>query len=315
MKRHWQLTRSADGTVSEAVQPGERSFVWIHLDGKEASALQWLERESGVPQHIVRSLAALETRPRIEQYDGGALINLRGLAAIPDDDMDELVSIRLWATGGKVISISFRTLLGIDRVHEEMLEGRLKDPGDLITSLAMQITDRLDPHIAELGDVIDQCEIDLEPDKAFVMRRTIGRVRSEAIGFRRFVAPQRLALERLSAITCHWMDQDDQFHIREAADRFARMTEELEAIRERSALLHEQLTDLRSEMIETRALLLSIVALIFLPLTFITGLFGMNVEGIPLAHSPWSFWGVTIFCVVVSVGVAAYFIRARWSRH
>ena len=62
------------------------------------------------------------------------------------------------------------------------------------------------------------------------------------------------------------------------------MAEELEAVRERSALLHEQLTDLRAEEIDQRSLLISVVAFIFLPLTFITGLLGMNVEGIPYAH-------------------------------
>jgi zinc transporter len=205
-------------------------------------------------------------------------------------------------------------MLGIDRVHEQMAEGRLKDPGDLITSVAMQITDRLDPHISELGDTIDDCETGLSPVQAYALRREISRVRSEAIGYRRFVAPQRQALERLAMLTCDWLAEDDLFHVREAADRFARMAEELEAIRERSALLHEQLTDLRSEMLETRALLISIVALIFLPLTFVTGLLGMNVEGIPYAHSPWSFWGVVIFCFVVAAVITAYFVKARWSR-
>jgi zinc transporter len=88
------------------------------------------------------------------------------------------------------------------------------------------------------------------------------------------------------------------------------MAEELEAVRERSALIHEQLTDLRSEQIENRALLLSIVALIFLPLTFLTGLLGMNVDGIPAAHQPWAFWGV-VFCVVIAV-ITGWFAAARW---
>src|SRR3546814_1550027 len=60
------------------------------------------------------------------------------------------------------------------------------------------------------------------------------------------------------------------------------MAEELEAVRERSALLHEQLTDLRTEQIDQRSLIVALIALIFLPLTFVTGLFGMNVEGIPI---------------------------------
>jgi len=138
-------------------------------------------------------------------------------------------------------------------------------------------------------------------------------VRSDAIGYRRFVAPQRQALERLAGLMCGWLNEDDRMHLREAADRFARMAEELEAIRERSALLHEQLTDLRAEMLDTRALLLSIVALIFLPLTFITGLLGMNVEGIPYAHEPWAFWGVVGFCVVIAAAITGYFVKARWS--
>ena len=102
-----------------------------------------------------------------------------------------------------------------------------------------------------------------------------------AIAFRRFVAPDRDALSTLAAMDVDWLEEQDRLHINEAADRFARMTEELEAVRERSALLHEQLTDLRAEQVDQRALVISIVAFIFLPLTFITGLLGMNVEGIP----------------------------------
>ena len=68
---------------------------------------------------------------------------------------------------------------------------------------------------------------------------------------RRFVAPDRDALVTLAQLDFDWLAEDDRLHIREAADRFARMTEELEAVRERAALLHEQLTDMRGELIET----------------------------------------------------------------
>jgi zinc transporter len=118
----------------------------------------------------------------------------------------------------------------------------------------------------------------------------------------------------LAGLDFSWLAEEDRLHIREAADRFARMTEELEAVRERSALLHEQLTDLRGEQMETRALLISIVAFIFLPLTFITGLLGMNVEGIPYAETPWAFWGVVAFCFVIGALVLAWFMWRHWLR-
>ena len=94
----------------------------------------------------------------------------------------------------------------------------------------------------------------------------------------------------------------------------ARMAEELEAIRERSQLMREELTDRRAELMDTRGLLISIVALIFLPLTFLTGLLGMNVAGIPFAHAPWAFWGVVLFCIAISAMMAIYFVQTRWTR-
>jgi zinc transporter len=111
-----------------------------------------------------------------------------------------------------------------------------------------------------------------------------------------------------------WLRDDDRLHIAAAADRAARMAEELEAIRERAALIHETLTDLRAELIDQRSLLIAVAAMVFLPLTFITGLFGMNVEGIPYSHHPWSFWTITGFSIVVGAGVTAYFVRRHWFR-
>src|SRR3546814_13252669 len=91
-----------------------------------------------------------------------------------------------------------------------------------------------------------------------------------------------------------------------------RSSNRLEAFRERAALAHEELTDLRGEQLDRRSLLVSIVALIFLPVTFITGLLGSNVQGIPFAHQPWAFWGVFAFCVLIALAVGLSFAAARW---
>ena len=129
---------------------------------------------------------------------------------------------------------------------------------------------------------------------------------------RRFLNPQRAALEKLAAMPNDWLGDDDRLHLSAAADRAARMAEELESIRERAALVHETLTDLRAEQIDQRSLIIAVVAMVFLPLTFITGLLGMNVAGIPFAHEPWAFWGVFWICAAMAVAIAAYFVRRHW---
>jgi zinc transporter len=294
---------------------GPQGFFWVHLDGRDDETLAWLRGRPELTPAIVAALTAVETRPRTEEMGDGALINLRGLGDTPEDDPDRLVSIRLWAGKGRVFSVGFRSLAAIDAVCDRMKAGKVRDPGDLIAALAMAITATLDEKVASIGDLLDDCEVKIEPDQhAYGMRHVIGGARSDAIEYRRFVVPQRTALERLAALDAPWLEEDDRVHLREAADRFARMGEELEAVRERAALMHEQLTDMRAEQIDSRTLILSIVALIFLPLTFITGLLGMNVEGIPFAHAPWAFWGVVGVCAGIAVAITAYFVRAHWLR-
>jgi zinc transporter len=293
---------------------GKTDLVWLHLDGRLDEAPGWIDGQTDIPEIAIAALRASETRPRSDKIGHGAIINLRGLGRTPQDDPDALVSVRFWAEAGRVISLSYRTPIALDEVVDEFLGGAIQDPGDLITAFARSITASLDPEVADLGDQLDEIEAGLEEKIARSLRRKVSRIRAEAISYRRFVAPQRTALEGLALTQCTWLDDNDRLHLREAADRFARMAEELEAVRERAAIVHDELTDLRGEQMDARALLLSIVALIFLPLTFITGLLGMNVDGIPYQHEPWAFWGVVGFCVVMGLAVLGWFVRARWVR-
>ena len=296
---------------------GDRSaghFCWIHLDGRDAASLHWLEDPAhGLPETARFNLTAAETRPRCQPLGASVIINLRGPRHHEAEEGDELVSIRIWAERGRVVSLTYRRMDGLDILRERMEQGLYHDPGDLIAALSIRIAHQLDPVVADLGDQVDDCELALSSD-GYLARRAIASARSTAISYRRFVVPQRQALEAMAQLEHDWIEDDDRIHLREAADRFARMAEELEAIRERSALLHEQITDLRAEKIDRRSLIIAVVALIFLPLTFVTGLFGMNVDGIPYAHHPLSFWAVTGFSFFIGLAAASYFVAARWFR-
>jgi zinc transporter len=288
-------------------------FLWTHVEDAGDDELP-AGIGGDIPDVAANALVATETRPRCDRIDDGAIVNLRGPAAVETEDSDRLVSIRMWARKGKVASLTRRPLAATEAVMARMTGGEILDPGDLVAGFAREISRKLDPQVADLGDQLDDCESELEGGNKFRLRSAITRIRSEAIAFRRFVAPDRDALLTLAQLDFDWLADDDRLHIREAADRFARMAEELEAVRERAALLHEQLTDLRAEEIDQRSLLISVVAFIFLPLTFLTGLLGMNVDGIPYAHSHWAFWTVVGLCVLIGVGVLGWFIRQRWIR-
>jgi zinc transporter len=293
-------------------RPG--SLVWIHLTTNDERATAWLSGEAKLSPYIVDALTAAETRPRCDPVGKGAVINLRGMSSEEMSVSDQLASIRMYAMDGRVVSVTRKLLNALKPVRDQVEAGDILDPGDLIAAIAEEITEELDPVVADLGDTLDDCEGQIAAHQAFELRRQVNRTRTTAIAYRRFLAPQRSALEKLAALPGDWLRDDDRLHLNSAADRAARMAEELEAIRERAALTHETLTDLRAELIDQRSLIIAIAAMVFLPLTFITGLLGMNVDGIPYAHEPWAFDAVFWLCVAIAVGVTAYFVRRHWFR-
>ncbi|WEK44402.1 MAG: CorA family divalent cation transporter [Candidatus Sphingomonas colombiensis] len=300
-------------TVKEALNCSVR-LAWIHLSATNAEAAAWLRDQAQLPEYLVEALIAQETRPRCDGFEAGAFLNLRGRTEEDIDSSDLLASVRIWATKGRVISVTRKHLLATDTVEQAVKDGTVSDPGDLITAFATAITNDLDPVVADLGDQIDDCEQQLDADRVFELRRRVTHVRIAAISYRRFLNPQRAALEKMAQLPGDWLDGDDRAHVAAAADRAARMAEELEAIRERSSLIHETLTDLRAELIDTRSLIIAIAAMVFLPLTFLTGLYGMNVSGLPYAQKPWAFDAIMIACVVISAAIVLYFLRNRWFR-
>jgi zinc transporter len=226
-----------------------------------------------IPDVAANALVATETRPRCERIEEGrdhqpARARRRGRRHFRPARLDPDVGARRQGQLADPPSAA-RDRGGAGRT---MKAGTIHDPGDLVAAFAREISRELDPQVAELGDELDDCESELQEPQHLPSAHDDRLDPFEAITFRRFVAPDRDALNTLSQLDFDWLAEDDRLHIREAGDRFARMAEELEAVRERSALLHEQLTDLRAEEIDQRGLLISVVAFIFLPLTFITGL-------------------------------------------
>ena len=304
---------------AESVEIGDAlgcgaSFVWVHLSTTTEHAQTWLRECAKLEPFTVDALTANETRPRCEKMGESAFLNLRGRTDEELDSSDMLASIRIWAAKGRVVSVTRKKLVALGAVVDEVKSGVIRDPGDLLTAFATEITEDLDPVVADLGDWLDDCEQKLDVKQIFALRRGVTRVRSEAINYRRFLAPQRIALERLATLPGDWLGEDDRAHLSAAADRAARMAEEVEAIRERASVVHESLTDLRAEQIDSRSLVIAIAAMVFLPLTFITGLYGMNVKGLPYADSPWAFDAILAACVAIAAGITGYFVREHWVR-
>ena len=114
-------------------------------------------------------------------------------------------------------------------------------------------------------------------------------------------------MEKLS-----WFKSSYQMQLREISDRLVRHIEDIDAVRERAALAQEELLSRVSEQMNERMYVLSMVAAVFLPLGFFTGLMGINVGGMPGVENNEAFWVVVALCVAVMLVLAVVFRWKRW---
>ena len=291
----------------------EQGVLWMHFDYTSEDAGQWLRNSAGLEELVADALLTEETRPRATAIDDGVLVALRGINMNPGAEPDDMVSVRLWVDSERIISTRKRVLFSVSDIAEQLDAG--KGPAGTAEFLVF-LADRL---VWRMSDTVDQCEdlvADLEEqvldEGDSSLRLHLATLRRQTIMLRRYLAPQRDAFAKLITEKIPWFDDDSRLRLREVGDRLIRHIEDLDAVRERAAVTQEELLSRLSDQMNTRMYVLSVVAAVFLPLGFLTGLLGINVGGIPGAENPWSFLLFILFLVGVVAAQILWFRHKKW---
>ncbi len=243
----------------------------------------------------------------------GLLVFLRGVNLNPGQDPEDMVSIRIWINEHCIITTRKRRLLSVDDIRERIHNGAgPKTPTEFLKLLNDRLLDRMSNVIESISDHVDELEQAVMTTESHLLRPKIADIRREAILIRRYLAPQREALGRLCYEDTTFLSKADKFYLREANDRIIRYIEDLDSAKERATIAQEELTSRLSEQMNRRMYILSVVAVIFLPLSFITGLLGINVGGIPGANYEWAFLLVSKGLLILLLSMLWLFHRKKW---
>jgi zinc transporter len=293
--------------------PADPEWLWMHLDYSRPSVQEWMYQHSGHQELTVEALLQVETRPRCVPTDNGLLIFLRGVNLNPGADPEDMVSLRMWVGERRIYTLGLRRLLSLDDLRALIGRGSGPEaPGDFLVMLVNLLLDRAGVVIDDLYDRVDDLEAAVLIASGYPQREQLAGIRHQAITLRRFLAPQREALNRLSTERTSLLSGEHLLYLREAADRLTRFVEDLDAARERAGVVHESLISSHTEQTNQRIYVLSVIAAIFLPLSFVTGLLGINVGGIPGAESSLGFPLVVVGMLLVAVGLLLFFRWRRW---
>lgn len=286
---------------------------WLHFNRLAAETREWLEESSDLDETVITALLQSETRPRCAAYEDGLLLNLRGINHNPGAEPEDMISVRIWAMQNLVISMRSYPVKAVHEVREEVSAGLLDNPspGGLLVAIAERLIDKIEPVVDQLKDEADEFEETLLSSKR-LPATDLAEFRRTILILRRYILPQREAMAQLQREGRLLFDLDHSMHLRETGDRITRIAEELDSIRDRAAVLQDQVAGQRQEQLNRRLLVLSLVSAFFLPLTFFTGLLGMNLAGIPFADETWSFPAVVSLTIVLGVGLLGFLKWQRW---
>lgn len=289
-------------------------LVWVHMRADSPDTRNWIQTNlSYLDRPAIDALLADETRPRVIEIGKGALIILRGVNHNKGADPEDMVSIRLWVDENRIISMSKRGLNSVKELQQRVLDGTGPNrAGVFVYGLIDQLNKGIEGFRFSLDEATDQLEQNVieAPDQD--LRRPIMERRLETIVFRRYITPQRDEVAHLLQSGLKWLSPADQRHLHESQNNLVRIVEDLDTIRERLQILKDELSSIMGDRLNKNMYILSIFTALFLPLGFLTGLFGINLAGIPGAEWPVAFWIFVAALCLIGALQAVVFRLLKW---
>jgi zinc transporter len=301
-----------DWSAVERWTPAD-GVLWLNLDYSEADSQRWLEHHSNIAPLSRDALLDLDPRPRAVPHGDELLLIIRAINLNEGAEPEDMLSIRGWIDAHRVVTLRRRKSRSLKTIAAELDAGTGPTSAGALTALVVErVLEYIVTRVDVLDDAIAACEDQVVTETRGELRAQLAEHRRRAIALRRFLAPQREALAKLSQIQLPWLDASARTRIVDAADRMTRTVEELDAARDRAAVTQEELQSKIGEITSQRLYVLSVMTAVFLPLGFVCALLGVNVGGVPLQHDSWAFWAL---CGTFAVGVAAqiwFFRRRGW---
>jgi magnesium transporter len=318
--------RTRDTAVAVAAPPARPAeltaagLTWIHLDNPSLEAAQELADRFGWHPLDVEDVMSKRQRPKVDDYaDEGYLF---GVLHFPvyDRSIQRLNAAELDVFVGPdyLITLPAVELLPVTRLfercsHDERFREELfsKGSGRLLYEVLDDLFDYCFPILDKIGHKLDSLEDDVFEGRSEEVVRDISNVKQEIISYRKIIKPERSTLRVLERHVERFLPEELELYFDDVVDAAERIWDILDNYKE----VVEALEDTNESVISHRQndvlRILTVFSVVLLPLTLITGFFGMNVH-FPGYETTWAFWVIFVGMVVSLTGMLVFFRYKRW---
>jgi zinc transporter len=288
--------------------------VWVHIDYANEKNQEWLKKQKLSPA-VVENLLDSDTTPRYFKERSGVLIVLRGVSAVANEE-DDMIALHIWMTKNRLLTLSHRALPTISKIMDDFKRGKGPETiQDCFVELARQMNVRVEKTLVEINEEGDELEERIIGETSFredtALRNRLSALRHKIVGLRRYLVPQREMMNKLCNETTMF-DAENLQKLQELSRDLTAIVSELDFARDHSAVTQEELDSQTNIEMSQTMYLMSLIMVVFTPLTFITGLLGANVGGIPFGEHPYGFVVITLILIVIAVVQAVILKKVHW---
>jgi len=313
--RFERRTVATPAELSALVRPG--TVTWLDINGlQDTGLLESIGGAYGIHSLTLEDILNTHQRPKVDFYDNYVYLVLKMIRYDAERNKLDSEQVSLVLLKDMVITFQERPgdVLGPLRQRIERAKGRIRNEGAdfLFYSIVDVIIDHYFLCLEDLGEEIEQLEEQAlqHPEPGLVP--LLQGVKRELLSLRKAVWPLREEIAGLLREEHPLVRTTTIPYLRDLHDHAIAIMDTVESFRDTtSGLLDVYLSSLSYRMNEVMKVL-TIIATIFIPLTFIAGIYGMNFEHMPELHLPWAYPAILGVCVVVAGAMLIYFRRKHW---
>jgi magnesium transporter len=292
-------------------------FFWLDLRDPSDQDLDRIGELFGFHQLALEDSRHFGQRPKLDEYGDHAVLVFYGAATDDPSASELLAEVHLYVSGGYVITVRRHAGAELDELREK-IEGRvLKSEQFVVYRILDVLTDTLFPLLARIDDQIDDLEDEIIDQPTNEQLQRIFGLKRTLVSLRKVVTPQRdifaRSIDQISELPGLELDERDYF--RDVYDHLIRLSELIDSYRDLLAGATDMYLSTVSNRQNEVMKQLTIIATIFLPLSFLTGFFGQNFSWL-VGHAQTglgSFLALGIGGLVLScLALAMFFRRKRW---
>jgi magnesium transporter len=312
------LKESEFETIEECLPCKESPTVtWINIDGlHDVGVIEEIGRQFGLHSLVMEDILHTDQRPKMEDFEDHVFIVAKMLSF--DQERNELKAEQLSLILGEDYVVTFQERVGdvFEQVRERLRKGKGRIRGMPPDYLAYALIDAVVDHyfivLEKIGETVEILEEELVSNPTPETLQVIHHLKRELIFLRKSVWPLRELIGGLERGEARLIQEKTTVYLRDVYDHTIQVIDTVETLRDMvSGMLDVYLSSVSNRMNEVMKVL-TIIATIFIPITFIAGIYGMNFEVMPELKWPWGYPLVWCIIIAISVVMLFYFKTKKW---